>query len=112
MVPMQEGMMTRTGIPCHVVVAVIGLALGTIGWSRADEPWQVREFYLNWPKPPVEQSDSHSSMEAKGEDKKEHKGTTHELVFAKDGRSIWITGGPYNHVARVGLDGKAKFFPT
>jgi virginiamycin B lyase len=112
MVLLQEGMMNRMGMLCHVFVAMVGLALGTIGSSQADEPWQVREFFLDWPKPPVEQSDSHSSMQTKEEEKKEHKGTTHELVFAEDRRSIWITGGPYTHVARVGLDGKAKFFPT
>ena len=72
----------------------------------------LHKFFLNWPKPPVEHSDSHPSMKTKDEDKKEHKGTTHKLVFAKDGRSIWLTGGAYDHVARVTLDGKAKFFPT
>jgi virginiamycin B lyase len=92
--------------------AVMGMALGMIGWCRADEPWQVREFRLDWPKPPAGRSDSHSKMKTKDEDEKEHKGTTHEFVFARDGRSIWITGGPYDHVARVGLDGKAEFFPT
>jgi virginiamycin B lyase len=112
MVLLQEGIMSRMGMLCHVVVAMVGLALGTISSSRADEPWQVREFFLDWLKPPVEQSDSHSSMKTKEQEKKEHKGTTHELVFAKDDRSIWITGGPYDRVARVTLDGQATFFPT
>src|SRR5690348_9503116 len=99
--------MTRLGLERGVLAAAMGLALGAIGWCRADEPWQVREFKLDWPKPPAEQSDSHPGMKSKDEDKKEHKGTTHELVFSKDGRFVWITGGPYDHVARVGLDGKA-----
>src|SRR5437763_775124 len=105
-------MMIRMGRLAHDFVVVTGLALGTIGWCRADEPWQVREFKLDWPKPPPKPSEAHSTMAPAHEKQKEHRGTTHEFVFAKDGRSIWITGGPYNHVARVGLDGNAKFFPT
>jgi len=102
--------MTRMGMLRHIFVAVVGLALGASGWCRADEPWQVREFKLDWPKPP--KSGIHSMQKSKGKTEEEHKGTTHEFVFSKDGRFVWITGGPYDHVARVGLDGKAEFLST
>ena len=78
--------MTRMGMLRHVFVASIGVVLGSIGWCRADEPWQVREFKLDWPKPTAGQSDSHSKMNAMDETEKEHKGTTHEFVFPEDGR--------------------------
>jgi hypothetical protein len=71
MVLLQEGMMIRMGMLGHVFVTVIGLVLGTIGWCGADEPWQVREFKLDWPKPPAGPSDSHSTMKPKDEDHNE-----------------------------------------
>jgi hypothetical protein len=37
-------MMARMGLFHSAFAAVMGMALGMIGWCRADEPWQVREF--------------------------------------------------------------------
>jgi virginiamycin B lyase len=98
------------------MAAVIGMTSGAAGWAQASEPWQVREFKLNWPQ--VEQPANEgcpaapSHMKSQATSKEDHKGTTHEFVFSKDGRSIWITGGPYDYVARVSLDGQATFFRT
>ena len=97
-----------------VVSVALGLGLAGLSWCRADEPGQVREFKLDWPVRPSA-GDMHGDPPRKdkcGNVPQAPGGTTHEIVFRKDGNEFWITGGEHDHVARVTLEGKAEFFDT
>jgi len=71
----------------------------------------VKEFPLHWPGSgkPMAMANSNSQMDCCTATS----GSTHELVFdPNDDKAFWVSGQKYDHIARVTLDGKAKYFST
>lgn len=90
------------------------LSMARLGHTQGLD--NVREFLLDWPgrvsasTPPGATRDTGSVANHCSAPN----GSTHELTFNRrqGGKVFWITGQNYDHVARVDLDGNAKFFDT